>query len=239
MSPDAFLAEAGGLVSYDNDVFRIVETQERSATRTLVDDLDEQSLLEDIIDGYKPPNRDGYDTYHYLIATPFRYPPLKHGSRFGSREEHSFYYASEEVETCLAEAAYYRFVLFDGMESPYQEKVVSEHQYFSVRAQTTSAVDLASITDKDMQAVLTSKLDYNATQKIGTWLRNHGAKLIRFRSARAKQGVNVAIDNIAVIVSPVPENSTNVLCETHAVEGTVRFSIPKRFPILFRIGEFF
>ncbi|MEW9798018.1 RES family NAD+ phosphorylase [Alteromonas sp. CYL-A6] len=238
MTPEACLAKAGGFCSYDNDVFRIVETQERAATLTLVDDLNEQSLLEDIIDGYKPPNRDGYDSYHYLIATPFRYPPLKEGSRFGTRAEHSFYYASEDVETCLAEAAYYRFVLFDGMETPYQDKVVSEHQYFSVRAQTTNAVDLARITDKDMQSILTSKLDYNATQKVGAWLRNQGAELIRFQSARTKQGVNVAIDNIDVIVSPAPENMTNVLCETHAVEGTVRFSIPQRFPILFRIEDF-
>jgi len=70
------------LRSLDVDAWRVVEAQHQVSTRKLVDTAAEQSLLEELIDGVKPPDRTG-GALHYLLATPFRYPPLRHGSRFG------------------------------------------------------------------------------------------------------------------------------------------------------------
>ena len=77
------LLEIGSLQSCNLNVFRIVETQEIAATTGLVDDLEEQHLLEQLLDKVKPSYREGTEKLHYLISTPFRYPPLKYGSRFG------------------------------------------------------------------------------------------------------------------------------------------------------------
>lgn len=72
--------------NYKAQVYRMVESQEKVATMTLVDTLDE------LIEETKPSIRH-QKPRHYLIQTPFRYPPLKHGSRFGSRFEPSIFYA--------------------------------------------------------------------------------------------------------------------------------------------------
>jgi hypothetical protein len=72
----------------------MVESQQQIATSSLVDDLAEQALLEELIERSKPPLRSGTERLHYLLATPFRYPPLRHGSRFGGRFEPSLLYGA-------------------------------------------------------------------------------------------------------------------------------------------------
>jgi hypothetical protein len=63
--------------------WRVVESQHQVSTRKLVDTLEEQALLEELIDSAKP--RDTTNgRLHYLLSTPFRYPPLPYGSRFGA-----------------------------------------------------------------------------------------------------------------------------------------------------------
>ena len=66
--------------------WRVVESQHHVSTRKLVDSLEEQAILEQLIETAKPPSA-AIDRYHVLIAAPFRYPPLKYGSRFGTRQE--------------------------------------------------------------------------------------------------------------------------------------------------------
>jgi hypothetical protein len=73
-------------------LLRMVESQEQIATNRLVDALDKQQLLEELLEGTKPDYRPGTRHLHYLLATPFRYPPLRHGSRFGRRSEPALFY---------------------------------------------------------------------------------------------------------------------------------------------------
>ena len=56
--------------------YRLVENQEESATLGYVDTLDEQALLEELIDNIKPRYLKGTGHLHYLLKTPFLYPPL-------------------------------------------------------------------------------------------------------------------------------------------------------------------
>ena len=106
-------------VEFAAEAQRIVESQEQVATQRLVGTLAEQDLLEAMLERSKPPRPQATDGLDYLLATPFRYPPLRHGSRFGRREEPALFYASCTRDTLLAEAAYYRFVFWQGMvESP-------------------------------------------------------------------------------------------------------------------------
>lgn len=224
--------------AYSGSVWRIVETQEEAATYGLVDDLEEHALLEEIIDDFKPPYTADAAGRHYLISTPFRYPPLNHGSRFGTRYEPSYFYASEEQATCLAEAAFYRFVFFDGMATPFAHTVRSEHQLFAVTAQTECASDMTTVNEPHALNELTSESSYAFTQTVGKCLREGGTQLIRYYSARCDAGINVAIDSPAVIVSAVPEHITPVQCEVVADAKVLRFSLPKQFPVTFRIEQF-
>ena len=64
-------------------VYRLVESQEQIATLGYVDTLEEQTLLEEMLETTKPPYPFTTEDFHYLLKTPFRYPPLKWGSRFG------------------------------------------------------------------------------------------------------------------------------------------------------------
>src|SRR5207245_1032206 len=90
-----------------------VEAQHQVSTRKLVDTLEEQALLEELIDRAKPPDSTR-GRLHYLLSTPFRYPPLRHGSRFATRQERSLWYGSETRRTAFAEVAYYRLVFLEG-----------------------------------------------------------------------------------------------------------------------------
>jgi hypothetical protein len=47
------------------------------------------------------------ETSQSLLTTPFRYPPLRHGSRFGSRQYRGIFYGSRSRSGCLVEGAYY------------------------------------------------------------------------------------------------------------------------------------
>lgn len=238
MTPGQIILASGGKVDYGKDIFRFVETQEEAGSYFLVDDLEEQSILESVVDNFKPPAPNNGHHYHYLITTPFRYPPLKHGSRFGNRAENSYFYGSESILTCLAESAFYRFAFFDGMTTQYQQKVSSNHQLFNVGTQTANALDLTRITDTWVNELLSSKTSYMLPQQVGTQARKEGFELIRFNSARENNGVNVAIDNIHVITSAAPNNISAVKCETLAIEGIIRMSLPKSFPVTFTREQF-
>src|SRR5687768_11875664 len=75
----ALASEARDLAA---DAWRMVEAQHVTATLKLVDDAEEHEVLEALIEASKPPLPDAVRRLHYLLATPFRYPPPTHGSRF-------------------------------------------------------------------------------------------------------------------------------------------------------------
>ena len=230
---------AGGLTKYANSVCRMVETQEYAATTSLVDDLEEQAILEQILDDFKPSYADDTQDLHYLISTPFRYPPLKYGSRFGAITEPSFFYASESIQTCLAEAAFYRFYLIDGTETPFPKVIQSEHSLFFVKVLSSHTLDLTHIADTDIQQQLTDPQSYSLTQKIGQFARQDGADLLRYFSARSQEkGVNVAIDNPTIIQSDKPEDKVEYICQLDPQTGILRLSKPRTFPVTFTREQF-
>jgi hypothetical protein len=230
---------SGGLINYTESVCRIVETQEYSATLSLVSNLDEQSVLEQILDDYKPPYAYGTENRHYLISSPFRYPPLEYGSRFGSRLEPSYFYASETIECCLAEAAFYRFMLLEGTVVPCPNTITSKHDLFYVNVWSNAAVDLCNIEDSEIQNALQNPSSYQTTQHVGKYCREQSATLLRYYSARCNSGgSNVAVDNHTVIASQTPFNVTSYMCELDGKNGKVRFLAPRAFPLTYQKSMF-
>lgn len=172
--------------------WRVVESQHHVSTRKLVDSLEEQALLEQLIETAKPPDsRAG--RLHVLLSTPFRYPPLPHGSRFGARHERSLWYGSEERRTAFAELAYYRLVFLEGTRADL-DGVATWHTAFTVRARTDRGIDLTAAPFRAHRTTIASPTDYSETQALGSAMRDAAVEAFRSPSARDRQGgVNIGI----------------------------------------------
>jgi hypothetical protein len=172
--------------------WRVVEAQHQVSTRKLVDSDDEQILLEQLIEGAKPARRT-HGALHYLLFTPFRYPPLRYGSRFGTRAEPGIWYGSETLHTAFAEVAYYRLLFLEGTSAELG-MVETSLTSFSVLLRAERGVDLTALPFSAYEAMLAAPDSYRATQSIGRAMRESGVEAARFTSARdLERGVNVAV----------------------------------------------
>jgi len=177
--------------------WRVVEAQHRVSTRKLVDTAEEQAVLEELIEGSKPPDPTR-DRLHYLLATPFRYPPLRHGSRFGTRRERGIWYGSETLRAAFAEVAYYRLLFLEGTRAELGA-LSAQLTAFTARARTERGVDLVAPPFAEHRATIASPTDYGPTQSLGRAMRAAGVELFRYPSARdIRGGVNVGAFTPAV-----------------------------------------
>ena len=201
--------------------WRVVEAQHQVSTRKLVDTSDEQALLEELIDRVKPPDMTG-GRLHYLLFTPFRYPPLRHGSRFGARHERGIWYASVTRRTAFAEVAYYR-LLFLGGSSADLDVVITQLTAFSVRMRSARAIDLAGAPFDSHRRAIASPTRYGATQELGAAMREAGVELFRYPSARdADGGVNVGAFSPSVFGAARPQQFETWHCS--ATSDRVEFA---------------
>lgn len=205
-------AEVGG------ELLRIVESQEQVATNALVDTLFEQDILEHLLEHTKPPLPSTAQSLHYLLSTPFRYPPLPYGSRFGSRWEPSLLYGSHRLTTLFAEAAYYRLVFWSGMSTPPpSQKLLTQHTVFSARYHTQHGLQLQYLPFVEFIRELTAPDHYNATQQLGGAMRDAGVEAFEYFSARdPERSTNVALFSPTALASSQPTQQKSCLCETKA-----------------------
>lgn len=204
-------------VAFEAEVLRMVESQEQVATQRLVGNLAEQDLLEALLEGSKPRRPAATSGLDYLLATPFRYPPLRYGSRFGRRHEPSLFYAACARTPLFAEAAYYRFVFRAGMKSPPPRLLRTQHTVFGVRVRTGRAYRLDVPPFDEHRAELASPTDYAPTQALGSALRAAGAEALVYPSARDPgRGLNTALYTPAAFAEPRPSFREEWFCETAA-----------------------
>ncbi len=158
------------------------------STRKLVDTLEEQELLEELIEREKPPAPKDPDFVglHPLLATPFRYPPLRYGSRFGQRNERGIWYGSLSVPTALAEVAYYRLVFLDGTAANIAP--IAELTAFTAGFASDSGVDLTRTPFDRFVQLISSPTHYDVAQGLGTAMRADGVEIFHYRSARDRGG---------------------------------------------------
>jgi hypothetical protein len=182
---------------HQGELLRMVESQEQIATRALVDDLAEQALLEQLLEQSKPPLPAGSGHLDYLLASPFRYPPLEYGSRFGSRFEPSLFYGALETSSVLAETAFYRLVFWSGMSLPPPAgRLTTEHTLFAANYDTEQGLSLHLPPFDNYREYLTNPSSYAATQLLGSEMRAAGIELFIYRSARDPQGgLNIGLFN--------------------------------------------
>lgn len=197
--------------------WRVVEAQHEVSTRGLVDNLEEQAILEDIVEEVKPPRPvgPGFAGLHFLLWTPFRYPPLHHGSRFGSAHERSLWYGAIEVETSLTERAYHQLLFAIGTDAELPN-LACRWTAFRVAIRARRAVDLCGTAFAAFHSRISSPTSYADSQALGTKMRSEGIEAFRYPSARwprkrenesVEPGVAVALFE-PVFSHPKPMTST-------------------------------
>lgn len=173
------------------EAWRVVEAQHLIATRKLVDSDAEQAVLEELLEAQKPAAPD--TQLHYLLFTPFRYPPLARGSRFGGRWERGLWYGSEEQRSAFAEVAYYRLLFLEGSRADLG-LVEADLTAFRTPVKTKRGVDLTRAPFDRWRDSLASPTSYAATQPLGTAMRASGIETFRYRSARdIEGGINIGV----------------------------------------------
>lgn len=220
-------------------LFRMIESQEIVATRSLVSDLAKQELLESMLDAYSKPSPSSYPQHrHYLLSTPFRYPPLKYGSRFGTRLYPSLFYGGLSTSTVLAECAYYRFVFWQDMATPPPKPIEAGHTLFSAAYRAEHGVKLNEAPFDAVQDKLCHPSDYGYTQALGAHLREAGTTCIVYTSARDPEGgTNIGIFVPEALPDKAPRSMSRWSSRTD--EGSVLlFSIRARERASFGIEQF-
>jgi len=162
-------------------LWRAVEAQHIVSTRRLVDDLEEQRLLEDVLESTKPPVPAPAARLHYLLFTPFRYPP-PHPSRFRAMQDPGIFYGGATVRTACAELGYWRWRFLTDSKGlttlgPAQQTLFEA----SVR---TTAADLERAPYAKDAALWRHPDDYRATQAFARTAREAGVNMILYGSVR-------------------------------------------------------
>ncbi len=204
---------------------RLVENQEQKATLALTDSLAEHDMLEAMLEASKP-NREpanlpaGLD---YLLRTPWRYPPLKWGSRFGRRFEPSLFYGALSTRALFAEAAYYRLLFLEGMQTPFRDRVISQFTVFEALYRTDKGFDLSAPPFSRHEQALRDPANYSACQALGTELRQRDIEAITYLSARTSDPeLNVALFEPRALRSRKHLRPRHGLCETRPEVVTFR-----------------
>ena len=199
---------------------RVVEAQFRNSTRKLVDSDDEQRVLEQLLDARaKLPVPAGFEDLHYLLYTPFRHPPLRHGSRFGTRQERGILYAARELATAFAEVAYYRLLFLQGSAAvlgPVQVELTA----FSFRVAAQRGIDLSQPPFREFEERISSPVSCVDSQRLGAEMRASGVQACLYVSARARgRRLNLAVfENVFRPSWPLDEERWSCTASTERVE---------------------
>ncbi|GAA3975664.1 RES family NAD+ phosphorylase [Allohahella marinimesophila] len=228
-------------------LYRLVESQEQIATLGYVDTLEEQALLEELLETAKPAHRfaeveeqaEDPGSLHYLLLTPFRYPPLKWGSRFGRTHEQGIFYGGGDIDVTLAESAYYRFVFWFSMSAaPIKDSIRTSHTLFSAPYSTQRGVQIQRPPFDEYMTALTHPSNYSQTQTLGSQMREAGVEAFEYCSARdPSHGLCVALFTPAAFECRKPDSMQQWFCEVSAYAVSFK-QLAEREVIHFQLEDF-
>ena len=193
---------------YRGRVIRIVEAQHQISTNRLAANAADQALLEALADEVKPQLPEAARHLPWLLASPFRYG-LGRPSRFRAPDVlPGIFYASEDIETAVTEAAYWRLVAFSRSPGFQQPRTPTPMSAFSVAVSAPTILDLTLGELARRSEAWTHPTDYAATQQLAADAREIGVMAIRAPSARLRDGINLAVlDPVALVPPPSPHSS--------------------------------
>lgn len=192
--------------SLSGDAWRVVESQSRYATMKIVDDVDEQEILEAELERSKPKIPEACQHLHWLLATPFRYAAYPHGSRFRrAGQPDGCLYASERIETAIAEDGFYRLLFFLDAPGMARPKNPLERTSFRLRYATATGLDLTHGPFLVDHALWSHPINYDPCQDFADAARTSGAQAIRYTSVRDPGGgANLALLSWDALASREP-----------------------------------
>lgn len=168
---------------FEGDAWRAVEAQHVVSTRALVDSLDEQALLESLLEESKPRVPKEAARLHYLLATPFRYPPSEYGSRFRAPFQPGVFYGSDEIRTACAELGFWRWRFL--LDSPALELIESQPQtVFRSGISAERSIDLRSSPFSKDRKTWKHATNYSGCQRFADVARDSGIQVILYESVR-------------------------------------------------------
>jgi hypothetical protein len=192
--------------SSNTDIWRVIETQEVAATRAITSSAKTQQRLEALLDQYKPPVPADCEHLSYLLSTPFRYPPLEHGSRFGSLWARGIFYGALEKITACAEAAVYLWLFQSGpIDLGPLKKIRDQRCLFSVKLHSARTLDLRKINNPSILKKIMLKNDWQYSQQVGDQLREANIDYFYYPSCRIEAGCNIAVISPQAFVEPQPQ----------------------------------
>lgn len=219
-TPGALASEAR---DYRHDIWRVVETQYKTATLRLTDTLAEQTALERVLERTKPPIPPECAGLNFLLAAPFRYAPYPMGSRFRrAGQPEGAFYASETVETAIAETAFHRLLFFAESPATKFPSQPIEHTAFGVPCRTRRLIDLTRPPLARDRAIWTSPADYSPCQDLADAARAGGIEAIRYQSVRdPEHRANVAVLSPKAFAARSPRRlqTWHVFPRLHAVQA--------------------
>lgn len=162
--------------------WRMVEAQQYAATMKIVDTRDEQNLLEVLLEQSKPKLSDHFHGLHYLMATPFRYEPLRHGSWFRGVDDHGVFYCAQTAMTAGIELGYWRWRFLNDSEDLDEIEPVP-HSAFSVEL-SSQGIDLRKEPFLQQQLLWRNPSDYTLTQQFANSVRKTDIGIILYDSVR-------------------------------------------------------
>jgi hypothetical protein len=172
------LAATAPVVPLQGTVLRLVQQQGIDSLAPLVDDLSQLARLEALVETSKP-----------QLPAPFRYPPLRHGSRFGSRQNRGMFYGSRSRGGSLVEGAYYALLFWDGLIDPPPAPIRRRQTLFSVLLNAARGLQLQAIADEGAQARLRDPVHYGPTQQLGEWMRDQSFEAFDYLSTRSQDSL--------------------------------------------------
>jgi RES domain len=205
---------------------RLVENQAQKVTLRLTDNLAEHELLEELLEASKPRSEQhsALSRLDYLLRTPWRYPPLPWGSRFGRRFEPSLFYGALGTKVLFAEAAYYRFVFLEGMAQAFRDRVISQFTVFEAAYRTEHGLDLSRAPFERHEPMLRHRAEYAPCQALGSVLREQGIEAVSYLSARTSdRALNVTLFTPSALRSRKHRNPRPGVCESRREEIAFRF----------------
>ena len=192
-------------------LWRAVEAQHVVSTRVLVDTLEEQAELERLLDAAKPP-LERPAALHWLLYTPFRYPPLPSGSRFRGPGDPGVWYGADEVRTACAELGYWRWRFLRA--SPELEALPARPQSVFRARLRGETIDLRAPPFVAARATWTDPADYGGCQALARQAREAGIAVLRYESVRDPQHAGCgAVLSVAAFAAAQPTELQTWLLE--------------------------
>jgi hypothetical protein len=197
-------AVASSAARFQGIAWRAVEAQHQVSTLALVDTLEQQAQLEQLLEESKPAVPIDATGFHWLLFTPFRYNPLRTGSRFRSQADPGVFYGADDIRTACAELGYWRWRFL--LESPELEQIESKPQTVFATTIDARAVDLRRSPFDANKHVWSNPNDYGGCQNFAAIARTAGLQAIRYASVRDPDaGTCTAVLSIQAFASKAPQ----------------------------------